>query len=122
VHNYIPNWLKLANEGRIFEAAELSHQTNTLPEVCGRARPAGPAPIMATVLPVCFTPDKSGRQPISNALSLICLLPCGIPAFKLEKEVMTRRREIFTGMGIEFRLNTEVGRDVQVRAPFRQSP
>lgn len=22
VHNYIPNWLKLANEGRIFEAAE----------------------------------------------------------------------------------------------------
>lgn len=27
VHNYIPNWLKLANEGRIFEAAELSHQT-----------------------------------------------------------------------------------------------
>ena len=24
VHNYIPNWLKLANEGRIFEAAEPS--------------------------------------------------------------------------------------------------
>ncbi|CCJ95185.1 Glutamate synthase [NADPH] small chain [Cronobacter malonaticus 681] len=42
------------------------------------------------------------------------LLTFGIPAFKLEKEVMTRRREIFTGMGIEFRLNTEVGRDVQM--------
>ncbi|EJE58432.1 glutamate synthase subunit beta [Escherichia coli O111:H8 str. CVM9634] len=39
VHNYIPNWLKLANEGRIFEAAELSHQTNPLPEVCGRVCP-----------------------------------------------------------------------------------
>ena len=39
------------------------------------------------------------------------LLTFGIPAFKLEKEVMTRRREIFTGMGIEFKLNTEVGRD-----------
>ncbi|STJ52848.1 glutamate synthase (NADPH) small subunit [Escherichia coli] len=26
------------------------------------------------------------------------LLTFGIPAFKLEKEVMTRRREIFTGM------------------------
>jgi len=38
-YNYIPNWLKLANEGRIFEAAELSHQTNTLPEVCGRVCP-----------------------------------------------------------------------------------
>lgn len=42
------------------------------------------------------------------------LLTFGIPAFKLEKEVMTRRREIFTGMGIEFKLNTEVGRDVQL--------
>jgi len=36
VHNYIPNWLKLISEGNIIEAAELSHQTNTLPEVCGR--------------------------------------------------------------------------------------
>ncbi|MEN1500777.1 glutamate synthase subunit GltD, partial [Pseudomonas aeruginosa] len=42
------------------------------------------------------------------------LLTFGIPAFKLENEVMTRRREIFTGMGIEFKLNTEVGRDVQL--------
>lgn len=39
VHNYIPNWLELVNEGRIFEAAELCHQTNTLPEVCGRVCP-----------------------------------------------------------------------------------
>ena len=39
VHNYIPNWLKLANEGRILEAVELSHQTNSLPEVCGRVCP-----------------------------------------------------------------------------------
>ena len=33
VHNYIPNWLKLVNEGRLFEAAELAHQTNSLPSV-----------------------------------------------------------------------------------------
>jgi glutamate synthase (NADPH/NADH) small chain len=39
VHNYIPQWLKLANEGRILEAVELSHQTNSLPEVCGRVCP-----------------------------------------------------------------------------------
>ncbi|MDA8327682.1 MAG: FAD-dependent oxidoreductase [Betaproteobacteria bacterium] len=39
VHNYIPNWLKLINEGKLFEAAELSHQTNSLPEVCGRVCP-----------------------------------------------------------------------------------
>ena len=39
VHNYIPNWLNLINEGRLFEAAELSHQTNSLPEICGRICP-----------------------------------------------------------------------------------
>ncbi len=39
VHNYIPNWLKLISEGNILQAAELSHQTNSLPEVCGRVCP-----------------------------------------------------------------------------------
>ncbi len=39
VHNYIPDWLKLVNEGHLFEAAELSHATNTLPEICGRICP-----------------------------------------------------------------------------------
>jgi len=39
VHNYIPNWLKLASEGNILAAVELCHQTNTLPEVCGRVCP-----------------------------------------------------------------------------------
>ena len=39
VHNYIPNWLTLIEEGRLFEAAELSHQTNSLPEICGRICP-----------------------------------------------------------------------------------
>jgi len=39
VHNYIPNWLKLLEQGKLFEAAELSHQTNSLPEVCGRICP-----------------------------------------------------------------------------------
>lgn len=40
------------------------------------------------------------------------LLTFGIPEFKLEKSVMTRRREVFTEMGVEFKLNTEVGKDV----------
>ena len=39
VHNYIPNWLVLIEEGKLFEAAELSHQTNSLPEICGRVCP-----------------------------------------------------------------------------------
>lgn len=39
VHNLIPNWLKLVAEGELFAAAELSHQTNSLPEVCGRICP-----------------------------------------------------------------------------------
>lgn len=39
VHNYIPDWLKLIEEGHLFAAAELSHQTNSLPEICGRICP-----------------------------------------------------------------------------------
>ena len=39
VHNYIPNWLQLIAEGNLFEAAELSHRTNSLPEMCGRVCP-----------------------------------------------------------------------------------
>ncbi len=39
LHNYIPNWLKLAKQGRILEAADLVHETNTLPEICGRVCP-----------------------------------------------------------------------------------
>ncbi len=39
VHNYIPNWLKLIQEGNLLEAAELSHKTNSLPEMCGRICP-----------------------------------------------------------------------------------
>ena len=39
VHNYIPQWLRLAQEGKIIEAVELCHRTNSLPEVCGRVCP-----------------------------------------------------------------------------------
>src|SRR5690606_25031830 len=39
VHNYIPDWLKLVEEGRLLEAAALCHETNPLPEMCGRVCP-----------------------------------------------------------------------------------
>jgi glutamate synthase (NADPH/NADH) small chain len=39
VHNYIPNWLKLVQLGRFMEAATLMHETNPLPEICGRVCP-----------------------------------------------------------------------------------
>ncbi|MFL0804980.1 MAG: glutamate synthase subunit beta [Agarilytica sp.] len=42
------------------------------------------------------------------------LLTFGIPEFKLEKDVMSRRREVFTEMGVEFQLNTEIGTDVSM--------
>lgn len=165
VHNYIPNWLKLANEGRIIEAAELSHQTNSLPEVCGRVCPQDrlcegsctlndefgavtigniERYINDKAIEMGWKPDLSGVKPTGKRVAIIgagpaglaCadvltrngvqvvvydrhpeiggLLTFGIPAFKLEKEVMTKRREIFTGMGMEFVLNTEVGRDIQM--------
>ena len=40
------------------------------------------------------------------------LLTFGIPEFKLEKEVVRRRRQVLEGMGIRFFLNTDVGKDV----------
>jgi glutamate synthase (NADPH/NADH) small chain len=39
VHNHIPHWLKLIAEGNLMEAADLSHRTNSLPEICGRVCP-----------------------------------------------------------------------------------
>lgn len=165
VHNFIPNWLKLVTEGNLFEAAELSHQTNTLPEVCGRVCPqdrlcegactlndgfgavtigASEKYITDTALAMGWRPDLSGVEATGKKVAIIgagpaglgCadiltrngvkavvfdrypeiggLLTFGIPEFKLEKEVMTRRREVFEGMGIEFRLNTEIGKDIQI--------
>ena len=163
VHNLIPNWLKLLAEGRLFEAAELSHQTNTLPEVCGRVCPQdrlcegactlhdgfgavtiGNAEkyITDTALAMGWRPDLSDVIPTGKRVAIIgagpaglgCadilvrngvspvvfdrypeiggLLTFGIPQFKLEKQVMQRRRKVFEGMGVEFRLNTEIGVDI----------
>lgn len=165
VHNFIPDWLKLISEGNIFEAANLSHQTNTLPEVCGRVCPQdrlcegactlndgfgavtiGNAEkyITDTAFAMGWKPDVSevvwtdkkvaviGAGPaglgcadilVRNGVKPVVfdsypeiggLLTFGIPEFKLEKSVMVRRREIFTEMGVEFRLNTEVGKDVSM--------
>lgn len=165
VHNYIPNWLKLLAEGNLFEAAELSHQTNTLPEVCGRVCPQdrlcegactlndgfgavtignSEKYITDTALAMGWRPDLShvidtgkkvaivGAGPAGlgcadvltrNGVKAVVfdrypeiggLLTFGIPQFKLEKQVMQRRREVFEGMGIEFRLNTEIGVDIEI--------
>ncbi len=39
LHNNIPDWLRLATEGRLEEAYELSSATNNMPEICGRICP-----------------------------------------------------------------------------------
>ena len=164
VHNYIPNWLKLAEEGRILEAADLCHETNSLPEVCGRICPQDrlceQACTLATgfgavtigaiekyivdeALKMGWRPDLSqvqtkpwsvgivGAGPAGlacadiltrNGISVTVydrypeiggLLSFGIPDFKLELQVMRRRREILEGAGVHFKLNCEIGRDIQ---------
>ncbi len=171
VHNYIPNWLKLANEGRIIEAAELSHQTNSLPEICGRVCPQDrlcegactlnddfgavtigniERYINDTALAQGWRPDLShvtmtdkkvaiiGAGPAGLACADVLirqgvkpvvydkhpeiggLLTFGIPSFKLEKSLMIRRRELFSEMGIEFCLNTEIGKDVSLNTLITQ--
>jgi len=164
VHNYIPNWLKLVSEGNLEQAAELSHQTNTLPEICGRVCPQdrlcegactlndgfGAVTIGSvekyitdTALEQGWRPDLSAVKDTGKRVAVIgagpaglgCadvlirngvtpvvydkhpeiggLLTFGIPEFKLEKEVVKRRREVLEGMGVEFVLNTEIGKDIQ---------
>lgn len=163
VHNYIPNWLKLISEGNVMEAVELCHQTNSLPEVCGRVCPQdrlcegactlddgfgavtiGNAEkyITDTAFALGWKPDMSkvvwtdkkvaviGAGPaglgcadilIRNGVKPVVfdkypeiggLLTFGIPPFKLEKKVLQKRREIFEYMGVEFKLETEIGKDI----------
>lgn len=166
VHNYIPNWLQLVKEGRLFDAAELSHKTNSLPEICGRVCPQdrlcegactlnqggfGAVTIGAVEKYITDEAWKAGWRPDMSRVTfggkrvavigagpagLACadvlvrngvrpvvfdryeeiggLLTFGIPEFKLEKAVVRRRREMMEGMGIEFCLNTEVGRDINI--------
>jgi glutamate synthase (NADPH/NADH) small chain len=42
------------------------------------------------------------------------LMQFGIPSFKLEKSIIARRREVLEGMGVQFRLGVEVGKDVAI--------
>ncbi|MDX1347994.1 MAG: FAD-dependent oxidoreductase [Thiomicrorhabdus chilensis] len=165
VHNYIPNWLKLVAEGNIMEAAEISHKTNSLPEMCGRICPQdrlceqactledtnfGAVTIGAvekfitdTAMAQGWTPDLSNVKMTDKKVAIIGggpagiaaadilirngvkpvvfekqpeiggLLTFGIPQFKLDKDIVVRRRQILEGMGIEFHCNTEIGKDIQ---------
>jgi glutamate synthase (NADPH/NADH) small chain len=167
VHNYIPNWLKLVQEGNLFAAADLSHQTNSLPEICGRICPQdrlcegactledgfgavtigniekyitdeavkqGWRPDMSNVVATGKRVAIVGAGPAGlgcadvlarNGVQAVVydrypevggLLTYGIPPFKLEKEVVLTRRGLLEGMGVQFRLNTDIGKDL----PFQQ--
>ncbi|OUV26372.1 MAG: glutamate synthase small subunit [Euryarchaeota archaeon TMED97] len=166
VHNYIPDWLKLVNEGNIIEAAELCHQTNSLPEMCGRVCPQdrlcegactlndgfGAVTIGSTekyitdkAFEMGWKPDMSYRTWTDKKVAIVgagpsgiaCadvltrsgvkshvydkyqeiggLLTFGIPEFKLEKKVVKKRRDILEGMGVEFFLGKEIGKDIQFK-------
>ena len=163
VHNYIPNWLQLVQEGRLLEAAALCHETNPLPEMCGRVCPQdrlcegactlhdefGAVTIGAVEKYIVDTAFAQGWRPdLSKVVStgkrvavvgagpagLACadrlaragvqatvfdryeqiggLLQFGIPSFKLDKSVIDTRREVLEGMGVQFRLGVEIGRDL----------
>lgn len=165
LHNHIPQWIKLVQQGKIQEAVELAHQTNCMPEITGRICPqdrlceshctlkdsSGSVTIgnieryiAEQAFSMGWTPDLSGVAQTGQKVAIIgagpaglsCaeqlirqgiqptvfdrhaeiggLLTFGIPSFKLDKAVIARRREIFTRMGIEFRLNCEVGVDISM--------
>lgn len=163
LHNYIPNWLNLAKQGRIMEAADLVHETNTLPEVCGRVCPQDrlcegactlndefgavtignvEKYITDTAIAQGWRPNLANVTPRKEKVAIIgagpaglgCadilarngvtpvvfdrnqqiggLLTYGIPSFKLDKAVMQTRRTVMEGMGVQFRLGTEIGKDI----------
>ena len=60
---------------------------------------------------------RNGVQPVvfDRYARIGGLLTFGIPPFKLEKQVVEKRREIMEGMGVEFRLGVEVGARCLVR-------
>ena len=166
VHNYIPQWLKLISEGQLFEAADLSHQTNSLPEICGRICPQdrlcegactlndgfgavtigniekyitdealkqGWKPDLSNVKKTNYKVGIIGAGPAGLACADILarngvtphvydkyeeiggLLTFGIPPFKLEKEIVLQRRKILEGMGVEFFLNREIGKNLSFK-------
>jgi glutamate synthase (NADPH/NADH) small chain len=164
VANHIPEWLKLVKSGNIFEAAELSNLTNSLPEICGRVCPqdrlcegactlnddfgavtigsiekyitdeaysrgwrpslninkemtdykvaiigAGPAGLGCADILI-----RNGIKPVvfDKYPEIGGLLTYGIPPFKLEKSIVRRRRAIMQEMGVDFKLKTEIGKDI----------
>ncbi len=163
VANHIPQWLKLVETGNLIAAAELSNETNSLPEICGRVCPQdrlcegactlndgfGAVSIGSIekyitdeALKQGWRPNLAGVRETGKRVAVIgagpaglgCadilvrngvkpvvydrhpeiggLLTFGIPPFKLEKDVVKRRRQIMETMGVTFVLNTEIGRDV----------
>ncbi len=165
LHNYIPQWLELAREGRVVEAAALCHETNPLPEICGRVCPqdrlcegsctlndgfgavtigAVEKYIVDRALAEGWTPDLSHAPDTGKRVAIVgagpaglaCadrlaragvratvfdryeriggLLWFGIPNFKLDKSVLDTRQRALEGMGVEFRLGVEIGRDVSI--------
>ena len=167
LHNRIPQWLELAREGRIIEAAALCHETNPLPEICGRVCPqdrlcegsctlndgfgavtigAVEKYIVDAALAQGWTPDLSQAPATGKRVAIVgagpaglaCadrlaragiaatvfdryekiggLLHFGIPTFKLERAVLDQRHGVLAGMGVQFRLGMEVGRDVSMQS------
>jgi glutamate synthase (NADPH/NADH) small chain len=171
--NRIPEWIGLAAEGKFLEAAIISRQTSSMPEICPRVCPQERLCEGSCVVhsreglePVCigaiekfiseyalahdsgeiFTAAPTGKRVAvvgSGPGGMACadrlsqfghavtvfesealaggLLLFGIPAFKLEKEIVERRVNILRRQGVEFRTGVMVGRDVtltQLREEF----
>ena len=165
LHNYIPNWLELVSSQQFEKAAVLMHETNPLPEICGRVCPQDRLCEQACTLNTGFgavtigaiekdisdralannwRPNLSKIESTGKSVAIVgagpaglgCadllvrngvkaivydrypeiggLLTFGIPGFKLEKEVLQKRRKFLEDIGVEFRLNTEIGRDISI--------
>lgn len=160
--NNIPDWLRLAADGRIEEAYLLSAATNSMPEICGRICPQDKLCEGSCVIEKDFGSvtigaverqltdeafDKGWVKPIvigkkrAASIGIIGAGPAGlsaaeqlrrygyevhiydrydraggmlvygIPEFKLEKHIVSRRITRLEEAGVTFHLGFEVGKD-----------
>ena len=164
LHNNIPDWLHLTATGRLKEAYEVSQQTNTFPEICGRICPqdrlcegncvieqSGHGTVTIGAVEKYITDlawENGWVEPTKASVDLdlsvgiigagpgglaaaerlrgagfrVCvydlydraggLLTYGIPSFKLEKDVVSRRIDNLEKSGVDFKMNCKIGEDL----------
>ncbi len=135
-HIAIQGYIKLAKEGRYLDALKLIKQDNPFPSVCGYvcnrrcedactrgavdkaeekvaiigAGPAGLSCAYYLARMGYVNVTVFDRNPAPGGM-----LVMGIPSYRLDRSALKGEIEVLEKMGVKFRMNTEVGKDVTIQ-------